>query len=99
MIGALRYRSRDLVEAILSTVYADDDPTSWPDLVEAFTSPKHDRKTVDGTLRDLCRYGALERVGHYTSGDDTRAVRATVLGRWHDRRRDLLDLEDDETLE
>lgn len=83
MNGPLRFRSPDLVRTILTTVYDDDDDpiANWTDLVDAFTTPKTDAKTVDGTLRDLVRYGALERIGHYTRRQDTRGVRPTYLGR------------------
>ena len=102
MIGALRYRSGDLVLAILATIYEQTDdgkdvPSQWTDIVEAFTSKTHDRKTVDGTLRDLVRYGALERTGHYTARADTRTVRPTTLGKlWIEREQMPAHPDDDE---
>lgn len=85
----LRYRSADLITAILDAVYDPDDPDPipWADLVHAFTSDRHQPRTIEATLYDLVAFGALHRIGQTATRHraDTRAVKGTTLGRawWH----------------
>lgn len=86
----LRYRSPDLIRAILDAIYDPDDPTPipWVDLVDAFTSDRHQPRTIEATIYDLIAFGALHRIGQTATRTraDTRALKGTTLGRawWHD---------------
>jgi hypothetical protein len=85
----LTKRNRRLVDAILATLYPDDDeeptPFPWNELVDAF-SGQYEPKTIDNTLRDLVAFGAAHKVGTIGRNGDTRALLPTPLGRaWLDR--------------
>lgn len=79
----LRYRSAELIAAILDAIYDDPEPIPWTDLVHNFTTEAHPPRTIEATLYDLVAYGAVHRIGKpaTTRTHDTRALRQTALGR------------------
>lgn len=84
----LTYRAPALVIGVLDYVYALEDPVGWDELVDVFTTEATPYRTVEATLYDLVAYGALHRIGRPGTRrrPDTRALRATPLGRaWLDR--------------
>lgn len=87
MRDRLRYRSPELVAAILDAFHAEQeistgDPVPWREVIAAFESEKHTAKTVEETVRDLVSFGALHRVGQPATRDrlDSRALFLTTLG-------------------
>lgn len=85
---ALRFRSPELVVAIVGYVYDADGPVPWNELLEVFTENGRPWKTIEGTLYDLVSFGALTRIGKpaQRSKPDSRALKPTTLGRaWLDR--------------
>jgi hypothetical protein len=79
----LHYRPRNLLIAVVDIIYENPEPTPWLPLIEYFVTTREIKfKTVENTLHDLMAFGAIQRIGHYGGPqDDTRAVRATDLGR------------------
>jgi hypothetical protein len=89
----LGYRAPALVLGVLDYVYASATGVAWDEVVDLFSSGGTPWRTVEATLYDLVAYGALHRIGRPGTRrrPDTRALRATPLGRaWLDR--DLLAL-------
>jgi hypothetical protein len=82
MTTDLRFRSPALVLALLGLITDDDDPVPWNALIEHFSSgSKYTAKTIENTLGDLAKFGAIQRIGQYAPRrGDTRAVRMTPLG-------------------
>jgi len=78
----LRYRSPELVAAILDAIHDDPEPIPWADLVHAFTSDRYPPRTIEATIYDLITFGALHRIGTPATRTrpDTRALRSTILG-------------------
>lgn len=82
----ITYRNPDVVAAILNFLIecADiDHKPSWTEMIDTFTTEHVAHKTVENTLYDLARFGAIQRVGHppkHRNGKDTRAVCITTLG-------------------
>lgn len=89
----LRFRNPTVVVAVLGYVYDADAPVPWEELVDTFTSAAHAWKTVENVVYELVAFGALHRIGAPPkrsyggkTGPDTRALKATALGRaWLDR--------------
>lgn len=80
--GALRFRSPQLVIAIVGAVLDDPTPIPWTGIIAVFSEgSKYTAKTIENTLNDLCQLGAVQKIGAYRDRfHDTRAVRATRLG-------------------
>lgn len=78
--SSLRWRSPTLVLALLGTIADDDGPVPWDALIHHMTSGRYQAKTIENTLADLAKFGAIQRLGTYAPRRDTRAVRMTPLG-------------------
>ncbi len=77
----LRFRSPELVTAIIGALEDAGEPVPWTAMIATFTGPRHTAKTIENTLNDLAKFGAVQRIGVYRDRwNDTRAVRATALG-------------------
>ena len=76
----LRYRSPGLILALLGMIYDEPNPIRWPDLVAEFATTTTPTKTIENTLHDLAKYGAIHKSGRYTARNDTRTVTGTTLG-------------------
>lgn len=80
------FRKPELVLGLLHYVYDEEEPIPWVELVSIFSDPTP-WKTVEATIYDLVKFGALHRIGKPGNrhAADTRALKPTALGRaWLD---------------
>lgn len=93
----MKWRNVGLTNALIGYVFDAEEPVPWNELLETFTTEERSWKTVENRIYDLVAFGAFHRIGKPAERrrPDTRALKATVLGRaWLER--ELVPLPTDE---
>lgn len=81
-LDPIYYRSPAVVADTLRFIYSLES-VPWAELVGRVLELHRNKntRTIENVIYDLIAHGAAHKVGKYQRGSDTRAVRATPLGR------------------